>query len=286
MRLRQTAIDRDIIPFLGVYDAFSASLAGRHADGLFLSGFGFAASHYGLPDIGFVAWPDMVAFVARVRTICPEHHLLVDVDDGYGDSDIATHVVTQVRLAGASGIILEDQRRPRRCGHFNGKQLLDVDEFLVKLEAVLSVREDLFVIARTDAIEPAERLRRARAFEEAGADAILVDGLEDLSFLKTLSATLARPLAFNQMAGGKSPRCTLSELRELGVSLVNYSTPCLFAAQAAIDRTLADLLVADGALPHTDNGHVTVHACTTVLKENLAAPSAAAKLGRPAIRSA
>ena len=104
---------------------FSASIAARHFKGLFLSGFGFAASHYGLPDIGFIAWGDMVAYVQRVRTVLPRHHLLVDMDDGYGDADIACHVTRLLESVGASGVVIEDQRRPRRCGHFNGKQLLD-----------------------------------------------------------------------------------------------------------------------------------------------------------------
>lgn len=78
---------RDIFPFIGVYDVFSASIAAKYYDGIFISGFGFAASHYGLPDIGFIAWSDIVAFVQRVRTILPHHYLLVDIDDGYVDSE-------------------------------------------------------------------------------------------------------------------------------------------------------------------------------------------------------
>jgi len=95
-RLRDAMSDRDILPFIGVYDVFSASVAARHWDALFVSGFGFAASYYGLPDIGFIAWSDVLAFVERLRCVLPAHHLLVDIDDGYGDPEVACHVVSQL----------------------------------------------------------------------------------------------------------------------------------------------------------------------------------------------
>src|SRR5262249_57071468 len=66
-----------MVPFIGVYDVFSASLAAKYYQTLFVSGFGFAASHYGLPDIGFIAWPDVLNFVQRLRTVLPSHYLLV-----------------------------------------------------------------------------------------------------------------------------------------------------------------------------------------------------------------
>src|ERR1700693_2762337 len=146
---RQIIAAGDMMPFIGVYDAFSASVAARYSPGLFVRGFGFAASYYGLPDIGFIAWTDIVAFVQRLRTILPNHHLLVDIDDGYCDTEIACHVVTVLEGLGAWGVVLEDQKRPRKCGHFDGKQILDLDDYLVKLRRVLEVRNKLFVVART-----------------------------------------------------------------------------------------------------------------------------------------
>src|ERR1700686_1684704 len=109
---RQVIASGDTMPFIGVYDAFSASVAARYFPGLFVSGFGFAASYYGLPDIGFIAWPDILAFAQRLRTILPSHHLLVDIDDGYCDTEIACHVVSSLESLGAFGVILEDQKRP------------------------------------------------------------------------------------------------------------------------------------------------------------------------------
>ena len=207
--LRARIVGGEHIPFIGVYDVFSASLAARHYDTLFLSGFSFAASNYGLPDIGFIAWSDLVAFVHRIVALLPRTHVLVDIDDGYGDVEVACHVVSLLERAGASGVVLEDQQRPRRCGHLDGKQILPLDDFVAKLRRVLDTRKEMFVVARTDASDPGEILTRVRAFDEAGADAILVDGVKNLELIRTIAAEVKRPLAFNQIAGGKSPRSSL-----------------------------------------------------------------------------
>jgi 2-methylisocitrate lyase-like PEP mutase family enzyme len=267
LRLRNEIARGRILPFIGIYDVFSATIAARHYSALFVSGFGFGASHYGLPDIGFIAWSDMVAFVQRVRTVLPEHHILVDIDDGYCDPEVACHVVSLLEAAGASGVVLEDQKRPRQCGHFEGKQIMDLDEYLAKLRKVLATRRQLVVIARTDASDPGEVVRRTQAFAEAGADAVLADGLVDLGIVAEIRRHVQKPITFNQIAGGKSPPCTLEQLSALGVSLVIYSTPCLFAAQAAMDETLAELKARDGLLPTAGVG---VPECTGVLGENLA----------------
>ena len=264
------------VPFLGVYDAFSASVAARYFGGLFVSGFGFAASYYGLPDIGFIAWPDILAFVQRLRGILPSHHLLVDIDDGYCDTEVACHVVSALDALGAFGVVLEDQKRPRKCGHFEGKQILELDEYLVKLRRVLEAKGDLFVVARTDSSDPADIRRRVKAFAEAGADAILVDGLRDLEMLKSVKAEAGRPLVFNQIAGGKSPPCNLSQLRDFGVSVVIYSTPCLFAVQHAMECTMKVLRSSDGYLPAPGAEGVGVKSCTTLMNDNLARKSAPA----------
>jgi 2-methylisocitrate lyase-like PEP mutase family enzyme len=271
-RMSEAVRADDVTPFIGVYDVFSAGLAGRHYDALFLSGFGFAASYYGLPDIGFITWTDIVSYVQRIRTVLPAHHLLVDIDDGYTDPEVACHVVSILEAAGASGVVLEDQKRPRRCGHFDGKQIMELDEYLAKLKQVLATRQELFVIARTDSSDPAEIERRILAFVEAGADAVLVDGLTSLETVRRLSAKADRPFCFNQIAGGKSPACTLTELRDAGVRIAIYSTPCLFAAQAAIDDAMADLRTADGSL---GGSRIGVKDCTRLLSENLARRSSA-----------
>jgi 2-methylisocitrate lyase-like PEP mutase family enzyme len=263
---RQVLAQREIMPFIGVHDAFSAAIAGRYCDSLFISGFGFAASHYGLPDIGFIAWSDLVAYVQRIRTILPNHYLLVDIDDGYVDIEVACHVAVLLERMGADAVILEDQKRPRRCGHVDGKQLLDLESYLEKLERVLATRKELFVVARTDSSDIDDIFRRTKAFQAAGADAILVDGLRDFAIIRELKKEIHIPIAFNQIAGGKSPVCSLPELKEIGLSIVNYSTPCLFAAQEAIEKTLHDLQQRNGLI---EKNLVGVPECMATMQKSL-----------------
>jgi 2-methylisocitrate lyase-like PEP mutase family enzyme len=269
-QLRLDVSASQITPLIGVFDMFSASLAAQHYNGMFVSGFGFAASYYGLPDIGFIAWPDMVAFVSRLRLAFPQHHLLVDIDDGYVDPEVACHVVEHLERIGASGVILEDQKRPRRCGHVDGKQILPLPEYLEKLNMVLDTRTDLLVVARTDATEESEILRRAEALAATDADVLLVDGVRSVDWIHKVRGVIGnKPLLFNQIAGGKSPRLSLTELEDLGVNVAIYSTPCLFAAQTAIDNALLELRANDGRLPEVTEGSVGVAASIALLERNI-----------------
>lgn len=269
--LREEIAGPGTTPLIGVHDMYSASIAAEHYGGMFVSGFGFAASHYGLPDIGFIAWPDMMAFVQRLRGAFPGHHLLVDIDDGYVDPEVACHVVEGLERIGASGVILEDQKRPRRCGHADGKQVLPLDEYLAKLDMVLRTRRDLVVVARTDATDENDILHRARTLAATDADVVLVDGVRSVEWIRRIRSVVGdKPLLFNQIAGGKSPRLSLGELTELGVDVAIYSTPCLFAAHRAIDSALAELKRADGRLPEVGRGGVGVRAVTELLERNIA----------------
>ena len=146
---------------------------------------------------------------------------------------------------------------------------MPLEDFLVKLEQVLAARRDLFVVARTDTTDPEDAIHRVEAFAAAGADAVLVDGVRDLALVREIAARCQCAIAFNQIAGGKSPRCTLSDLKALGVSIVIYSTPALFAAQGAIETTMRSLRERDGALPQPRDGAVGVKDCTAVLTERV-----------------
>ncbi|MFC4048959.1 oxaloacetate decarboxylase [Actinomadura syzygii] len=268
--LRREIMSDGTTPLIGVFDMFSASVAARHFNGMFVSGFGFAASYYGLPDIGFIAWPDMVAFVQRLRLAFPGRHLLVDIDDGYVDPEVACHVVGQLEMIGASGVILEDQQRPRRCGHVDGKRILPLDEYLTKLEMVLETRTDLVVVARTDATDEEEILLRAKALADTAADVILVDGVRSIDRIRQVREVIGdKPLLFNQIAGGKSPRISLPELGDLGVKVAIYSTPCLFAAQSAMEDAVVGLKRDDGRLPEHTEGSVGVRESLALLEGNI-----------------
>jgi 2-methylisocitrate lyase-like PEP mutase family enzyme len=258
-----------VAPFVGIYDAFSATIASQYSTNLFYSGFGFAASHYGLPDIGYISWSHMVDAAWRIRQILPQHRLLVDIDDGYVDTEVACHVAQQLEMMGVAMVMLEDQARPRRCGHYDGKIILPLEQYIDKLERVLATRNDMCVLARTDASGD-EIFRRVEAISETDADVILVDGIRSLEILREVRKMTYKPILFNQIAGGKSPRVTLTQLREAGAELTLYSTPCLFAAQTAIDSALGEIFSDDGRLPDiSDNQGVGVKQCTAMLQVNM-----------------
>ena len=262
-RMRERVRHGGALPLIGIFDLFSASLAARHFEAIFCSGYGFAASHYGLPDEGYIAWPDMVSYVERIRAILPDHHIVVDIDDGYGDPRLAANTVKRLERVGASAVILEDQRRPKKCGHLPGKDILGTDEYLERLDKVLEARGDISVIARTDATTLEEGIRRARLYATRPVDGILVEGVPELSVIPKIREAIGPDLmlTINLIAGGKTPPVTIRKLQELGASLVIYSTPCLFLAQQAIDRGLARL--------KADNGKFTAETAGAPFAENI-----------------
>jgi 2-methylisocitrate lyase-like PEP mutase family enzyme len=224
----------------------------------------------GCPDIGFIAWPDMVSFVQRLRLAFPQQHLLVDIDDGYVDPEVACHVVGHLERIGTSGVILEDQKRPRRCGHVIGKQILPIEEYLEKLNLVLQTRSELVVVARTDATEESEILRRAEMLAATDADVLLVDGVRSVEWIRKVRGVVgSKPLLFNQIAGGLSPRLSLTELQELAINVAIYSTPCLFATHSAMANALIELRANDGRLGEVTTDDVGVADSIALLERNL-----------------
>ena len=267
--LRERTEGGNILPLIGIFDLFSASVAARHFDAVFCSGYGFSASHYGLPDEGFIAWPDMVGYVERIRAILPETHIVVDMDDGYGDPKLAANTAQRLERVGASALILEDQRRPKKCGHLPGKEVLDTDEYLARLDKVLDARQDLCVIARTDATSLDEGLRRAKLYATRPVDGILVEGVPSLDFVPMIRDAIGPDLmlTINLIAGGKTPPVSLSNLERMGASLVIYSTPCLFMAQQAMDEGLARLKADDGKFSKATSG-VSFEENVTLMRQN------------------
>jgi len=253
---------RRILPLVGVYDVFSSLIAANKFEGVFCSGYSFAASAYGLPDVGYVNWRDITDFATKIRHAIPSTHILVDVDDGFGDQIVAANTVRVLESNGLSAVMMEDQKRPRRCGHFEGKEILPLEEYLVKLGNVIDTRKSIFVIARTDATDPAEGIERAVAYAEAGADGVMVEAIRDLETISRLRSRINVPIMVNQLHGGKSPNWRFDELEDAGASIVIYSTPCLFAAQHGIQRYL-DMLIEQKRLPSENTASMTD--CANVL---------------------
>lgn len=267
--LQNASEQKRLMPFIGIYDLFSASLAAERFDALFLSGFGLAASAYGLPDMGFIGWGDLTSTTSRLRALLPRHHLLVDMDDGFGDAAVAGYVARALEHCGASGIVLEDQARPRGCGHLDGKGLLFLPDYLAKLEAVLRDRSSLVVVARTDASDPEEIQRRVQAYEQAGSDAVLADGIKDMDLIRQLRRAVNCPLFCNVVGGGKVPGGSNIDLDAVGVQGLIYSTPCLFAAHGAIEQALDRLTHNDVPLGEALDAPRDLFHCHALIEANL-----------------
>src|SRR5437016_10028528 len=152
-RLRELLQAPEIIRSLGAHDVFTARLI--EAAGLetvFVGGFGTAASLLGLPDVGLLTLTEMADAVRRMagRVAIP---VVADGDTGHGDLHNVVRTVREFEAAGAAGVLLEDQVTPKRCGHFQGKEVIPAQEMVLKLRAALDARQDpdFVLVARTDA---------------------------------------------------------------------------------------------------------------------------------------
>jgi 2-methylisocitrate lyase-like PEP mutase family enzyme len=230
----------------GVYDVLSAKIAERVGfPAVVLTGYGVAASHLGEPDFGLLTQTEVLD-VARRVIAAVGIAVIVDGDTGYGGPLNVQRMVRELVRIGARGVILEDQRWPKRCGHMRDKQVIDAEEHAAKLRAARDARgQALFVIVgRTDALEThgvAEAIRRARLYKEAGADGLFVEGPRDRDELRRIGRDLPGPLAVNLIEGGRTPLCSLEELAEMGFFSVGFVLSGLYAAARALERTYAEV---------------------------------------------
>jgi len=176
----------------------------------------------------------------------------VDADTGFGNAINVTRTVRLLERSGASGIQLEDQVSPKKCGHFSGKQVIALPEMIQKLKAATDARRDpdLQIIARTDAravVGLDQALERAHAFEESGADIIFIEAPASIAELERIASEVASPQIVNLVFGGKTPDPGREELKRMRFSIALYANAAL---QAAL-KGAADVLSAlkrDGSL--------------------------------------
>lgn len=253
-RLRELLEAPPIIRSLGVYDAFSARvLEEAGCQMLFLGGFGVAASRLGLPDIGLLTLPEMTDAL-RAVTRAVRVPVVADGDTGHGDLPNVQRTVREFELAGAAGILLEDQQFPKRCGHFDGKQLIAAEEMVLKLRAALDARTDpnFVLIARTDAlaIEGFDAaVDRARRYAAAGADLCFVEAPATRAEVERLPRSVGHPLLVNMLTGGRTPIFSAEELEQLGYRITVCPVAPLLASGAVLKR-LASELLSSGRIDH------------------------------------
>ncbi|HEY2386185.1 MAG TPA: oxaloacetate decarboxylase [Candidatus Binatia bacterium] len=230
----------------GVFDALSARVAARAGfEVLFVSGYSVSATYLGEPDFGVLTQTDIVEAARRIcrGVACP---VIVDVDTGYGNALNVMRTVEEVVHAGAAGVFLEDQVWPKRCGHMRGKRVIPVEEQVQKIRAAVRARADAdcFIVARTDArqaIGLEEAIARARAYREAGADALFVEAPQSLEELREIGRQLPGPLVANMVEQGVTPQLPVAELAALGFQLIVYPVSALFAATRAMEEVYGAL---------------------------------------------
>lgn len=218
---------------------------------VFLSGAGVSNWKIAMADYGLTTLTEIVQATTEV-TSALSIPVLVDADTGFGNPLNVIRTVKQLEKAGAAGIMLEDQVFPKRCGHFEHKQVIPVDEMVQKIKAAVDSRtdQDLVIVARTDAIAVdgiEAALERAHQYREAGADVTFVEAPQDIHQMKRIGQ-LPWPQVANMVEGGKTPILPLNDLSELGFSLIYYANAIPRAAlRAAFDaaRTLMNDGISD-----------------------------------------
>jgi len=221
--------------FPGVFDSLSAKIAARAGfEAIFISGYSLAATYLGEPDFGLLTQSEMVDAARRVcRSV--DVPVIIDADTGYGNALNVIRTVKELVAAGASGMFLEDQVWPKRCGHMRGKKVISLEEQIEKLRAAQEARgtADFFIVARTDARQVLgldEAIRRANAFRKAGADAAFVEAPRSREEMIRVAKEVEGPLVANMLEGGVTPLLTREQLGELGYQFVVCPLTGLYAA--------------------------------------------------------
>jgi 2-methylisocitrate lyase-like PEP mutase family enzyme len=235
-----------------VHDALAALIATRVGfDVAYMTGFGTAAC-LGLPDVGLVTMSEMVENLRRI-TAAVDIDIIADADTGYGNPINVERTVKEYERAGACGLHLEDQVFPKKCGFFEGKQLIPAQEHVQKIRAACDARRDhdFVIIGRTDALAVAgwgEVEERVGRYREAGADVVFVDGIrseEDLFEYARRVVDQGLPALYN---GALRPA---PEIEALGFRIQIVAGASLGAVAAGLWRTYEELR-RSGALPADD----------------------------------
>jgi 2-methylisocitrate lyase-like PEP mutase family enzyme len=228
------------------HDALTAKLIERAGFPAYqIGGFALVGTRYGHPDV------DLQHFGEKSRAV---HDIidgnslpvLVDCDEGYGDAKNITRVVRSYEAMGASAVFIEDQTSPKRCGHMAGKTVIPKEQMIQKVRAAVGARDDMFILARTDAIEPegvAKAIDRAKAYLDAGADGVYVEGPRDMNELELVGRSLdGVPLATSVLErGGETPWLKPAQFRDLGYTMILYPTTILFRLVKSIEAALTNL---------------------------------------------
>jgi methylisocitrate lyase len=212
----------------GVYDCLSVKVVERSGfPCAIISGAAVTASRLGYPDVGLQT---MVEILEQARSIARSVTIpvIADVDTGYGNALNVMRTIREFESAGVAGIFFEDQTFPKKCGHFEGIEVIPAEEMAIKIRAACEARQekDFVIIGRTDARTRyglKEAIERGRAYAAAGADIIFIEALTSEEELREIGKAIDAPLQANMVEGGKTPDVGFRELYEMGFKLITYS---------------------------------------------------------------
>ncbi len=237
----------DILVMPGVYDALTAKIAEQVGfEAIFQTGYGTSASLLALPDFGFLSITETVENARRI-TRAVDIPLIVDVDTGYGNPLTVSKLVNDLQRIGASGIFLEDQVWPKRCGHMMGKEVIDSQEYIQKLRSAIDAKKkgsDFTIVARTDAMAPLgieEAIKRGKLYREIGADIVFVEAPRSVEDMKKIADQIDAPLVANMIEEGITPNLTSTELLEMGYKIALFPLSGLYSSAFALFETFKTL---------------------------------------------
>ena len=237
--------------FPGAFNPLSAKLIqDKGFEGVYISGAVISAD-LGLPDIGLTTLTE-VATRARQIARMTDLPALVDADTGFGEPMNVARTVQELEDAGVAGLHIEDQVNPKRCGHLDGKAVVDSNTAVKRIRAAADARRDpnLLIMARTDirAIDGLQAaIDRAKQLVDAGADAIFPEAMVDLREFEAVRTAIDVPILANMTEFGKSELFSNEQLSSVGINMVIYPVSLLRLAMGAAERGL-DTLVAEGSL--------------------------------------
>ncbi len=241
-RLREL-LKQGVVMMPGAFSALSARVIEREGfDALYLSGAVLANTVGGVPDVGLMTLSesrDHSCHIAGATTI----PILADADTGYGGPENAARTVRTLEAAGVSGIHLEDQEFPKRCGHLEGKRLVPAEEMCEKIAAAAAAKSspDFLLLARTDARGVSgydDAVRRAHLYVEAGADGIFPEALQDEEEFRRFAQDVDSILLANMTEFGKTPYLTADAFGEMGYDIVIFPV----TLQRLVMKTTQDAL--------------------------------------------
>lgn len=243
--LRETLKKGGAQQFPGAFTPLSAKLIEEKGfPGVYISG-AVLANEVGLPDVGLTTLTEVAARGGQIARLT-ELPCIIDADTGFGEPMNVARTIQELEDAGLAGCHIEDQFNPKRCGHLDGKNMVDLDTAVKRIAAAVEARRDpnFLIMARTDlrAVEGLEAaIARMKALVEAGADAIFPEALKDIGEFETVCRELEPlgvPVLANMTEFGKSELFTRDQLAEAGVSMVIYPVTLLRASMGASERVL------------------------------------------------